>query len=266
MKNRGFTLIELLVVIAIIAILAAILFPVFAQARAKARQIACLSNEKQIGLGLMQYVMDYDNILPQADGTTPSMYVIGARMMPYIKSFGVFKCPSSPIAQGTVNLTQFSNGSMLPPNDGCIGVGVSTVGAAKLYDDVYPVTDIEANQSLWYGTWGNNNFKQPACNGAWGGFAAGDSYDVHWITSPSKCIFAIDFPPANFDWPYQQWWSAHGAGSTPFGRHSNGSNAIFLDGHAKWESFSVLYPEGTQNWFPDEWVNWGLQWGSPNVQ
>src|SRR5476651_129734 len=62
--KRGFTLIELLVVIAIIAVLAAILFPVFAQAREKARQTSCLSNEKQLGLAVMQYVQDYDEMTP----------------------------------------------------------------------------------------------------------------------------------------------------------------------------------------------------------
>ena len=62
--RRGFTLIELLVVIAIIAILAAILFPVFARAREKARQASCLSNLKQLGLGLMMYAQDYDERLP----------------------------------------------------------------------------------------------------------------------------------------------------------------------------------------------------------
>ena len=68
MKNRrGFTLIELLVVIAIIAILAAILFPVFAQAREKARQTSCLSNLKQIGLAFKMYVQDYDERWPQCD-------------------------------------------------------------------------------------------------------------------------------------------------------------------------------------------------------
>src|SRR5579862_2400615 len=108
MKNRGFTLIELLVVIAIIAILAAILFPVFAQAREKARQTACLSNQKQIGLALVQYTMDYDGWLPQADGGNPDMYIIAARMMPYIKNFAVWKCPDSGAPHGTVNESQAS--------------------------------------------------------------------------------------------------------------------------------------------------------------
>ena len=65
-RNKGFTLIELLVVIAIIAILAAILFPVFAKAREKARQASCASNEKQLGLAIIQYVQDYDETFPAA--------------------------------------------------------------------------------------------------------------------------------------------------------------------------------------------------------
>ena len=97
MQKRAFTLIELLVVIAIIAILAAILFPVFAQARAKARQAACLSNMKQIGIGIMQYTQDYDELVPPsqvnnaAGGTTswPTM------LYSYVKNEDVFVCPSS---------------------------------------------------------------------------------------------------------------------------------------------------------------------------
>jgi prepilin-type N-terminal cleavage/methylation domain-containing protein len=68
----GFTLIELLVVIAIIAILAAILFPVFSHAREKARQTTCMSNQKQIGLGFQQYIQDYDEVFPPADYNTPT--------------------------------------------------------------------------------------------------------------------------------------------------------------------------------------------------
>lgn len=89
-KRTGFTLIELLVVIAIIAILAAILFPVFAQAREKARQISCLSNEKQLGLAFIQYVQDYNETFPTSaawgDGWAGEVY-------PYVKSTGVYKCP-----------------------------------------------------------------------------------------------------------------------------------------------------------------------------
>src|ERR1700750_2471816 len=88
----GFTLIELLVVIAIIAILAAILFPVFAQARDKARQTACLSNQKQLGLGLMQYMQDYDESVPA--NTTNGMRGFGGKVYPYIKNVAVFSCPN----------------------------------------------------------------------------------------------------------------------------------------------------------------------------
>src|ERR671916_3232132 len=73
-KRNGFTLIELLVVIAIIAILAAILFPVFAQAREKARQASCLSNVKQIGLAAMMYVQDYDETYPGGPGVASLYY------------------------------------------------------------------------------------------------------------------------------------------------------------------------------------------------
>jgi prepilin-type N-terminal cleavage/methylation domain-containing protein len=114
-KRRAFTLIELLVVIAIIAILAAILFPVFAQAREKARQITCVSNCKQLGLAYIQYAEDYDEAVPVAykwnfsfgpqtaqynttgiGGTIGGITGIPQQLQPYIKSWNVFLCPDDP--------------------------------------------------------------------------------------------------------------------------------------------------------------------------
>jgi prepilin-type N-terminal cleavage/methylation domain-containing protein/prepilin-type processing-associated H-X9-DG protein len=107
--RKAFTLIELLVVIAIIAILAAILFPVFAQAREKARAISCLSNAKQMGTAMMMYVQDYDETLFLYRNRIPNPFAgqagIGTSsapltfwnqtLQPYIKNFDVFKCPSN---------------------------------------------------------------------------------------------------------------------------------------------------------------------------
>src|SRR5205807_8427606 len=86
--RRAFTLIELLVVIAIIAILSAILFPVFAQAREKARAISCLSNEKQVGLALMLYIQDYDEKYPQEHPSTSNPVVDDSNGKPEALDFG----------------------------------------------------------------------------------------------------------------------------------------------------------------------------------
>src|SRR6478736_3354335 len=107
-RRQGFTLIELLVVIAIIAILAAILFPVFAQAREKARQTSCTSNVKQLATGIMMYVQDYDEMFPRGnqDATTAECngapggcwstgFIFWQQLaQSYIKNFGIMTCPS----------------------------------------------------------------------------------------------------------------------------------------------------------------------------
>src|SRR5687767_14463963 len=99
-QKRAFTLIELLVVIAIIAILAAILFPVFAQAREKARQTSCLSNTKQVGTAFQMYLQDYDEVMvitmaqnTGSSGFSPQWW--SKLVEPYIKNWQIFRCPSS---------------------------------------------------------------------------------------------------------------------------------------------------------------------------
>ncbi|MEO7715150.1 MAG: DUF1559 domain-containing protein [Capsulimonas sp.] len=121
-SNSGFTLIELLVVIAIIAILAAILFPVFAKAREKARQIACLSNMKQLSLGMMQYTQYYDELL------CPSFYGYaqgwGGYIYPYVKSTGVYKCPDDSTA------SKVAGGKTVTPVSYAMNTDLATFGAS----------------------------------------------------------------------------------------------------------------------------------------
>jgi prepilin-type N-terminal cleavage/methylation domain-containing protein/prepilin-type processing-associated H-X9-DG protein len=115
MKSRAFTLIELLVVIAIIAILAAILFPVFAQAREKARQTSCLNNTKQLGLGIMQYVQDNDETYPigaygNYDPPHSSVNRWFKSISPYTKNTQIRTCPSAKRAAVDVDPTASNYG------------------------------------------------------------------------------------------------------------------------------------------------------------
>lgn len=154
LRRRGFTLIELLVVVALIVILAGLLFPVFAQVRAKVRQAACVSNLKQLGSALLMYVQDYDETFPYVPGNRlpvdprvdwgkdtwvyNDVYVL---LQPYVRSYQVFFCPdrrrvlpdrSSPSGPGTLvwgygyNWSSgygphFTKNSLWNRGDGCVG-------------------------------------------------------------------------------------------------------------------------------------------------
>jgi prepilin-type N-terminal cleavage/methylation domain-containing protein/prepilin-type processing-associated H-X9-DG protein len=155
-RPRAFTLIELLVVIAIIAILAAILFPVFAQAREKARQSACLSNMKQMGLSLMQYKQDYDETFPTAyyhrafnpaSGGTAAGYIHwSALVQPYIKNWGVFVCPSDRLGghAPTCFSSATNNGGFGYPD----GQLADQCGGGSIVDDQAPRLSYTANSAV----------------------------------------------------------------------------------------------------------------------
>ncbi len=144
-RRRGFTLIELLVVIAIIAILAAILFPVFAKAREKARTSSCQSNMKQIGVAFAQYTQDYDEMLPLCRTCTGFISPVDGSnvtltwrfsIQPYMKSIQVFHCPSNNTNQKVDGGILNDYGYPTDGNDGntgfSYGTGTGVVGLAKI--------------------------------------------------------------------------------------------------------------------------------------
>ena len=122
--RNAFTLIELLVVIAIIAILAAILFPVFARARENARRSSCQSNLKQVGLGVLQYAQDYDERLTFSNYDNTNLRWMDV-LQPYIKSEQIFNCPSHSFGSGSADIKEYRQPSAT--------LAVGTRNAARNY-------------------------------------------------------------------------------------------------------------------------------------
>ncbi|HZO88379.1 MAG TPA: DUF1559 domain-containing protein [Chthonomonadaceae bacterium] len=244
-RRCAFTLIELLVVIAIIAILAAILFPVFAQAREKARQTSCLSNLKQTGLAVQMYVQDYDETFPKAEfwnSSTPfSNYYMWSSQLciqPYIKNKDIYRCPSDSFSAGhdaayyglppnrePVPITYLAN-AISPfwpmwgvdnpqglftfgPEFGGVQVGATALAAVAAPADMVMLSEgrKEYYDSLYgCGQWLNNEIDW--C------YVGADIYG-DWIVY----LFAYASPSDNW---YRAWR-----------KHSGGANFLLSDGHAK---------------------------------
>jgi prepilin-type N-terminal cleavage/methylation domain-containing protein/prepilin-type processing-associated H-X9-DG protein len=230
MKKLGFTLIELLVVIAIIAILAAILFPVFAKAREKARQASCLSNFKQLGLGTMQYVQDYDETFPaparMENAAAFAKYSWVYPLEPYLKSKLILLCPSAPAPN--------------PSFAGAAGGFSYSPSGGKPY-------------ALW----------SEVC-----GYPSTGT--CLWVSNPAAKLAHIAAPAsviAEFELAYQcggtinsGFMSAHQGmkNGGPYGIppvHSGGMNYAFSDGHAKWYN-SENHPGGWLTYDPSGVATW----------
>ncbi len=153
-KSNGFTLIELLVVIAIISLLAAILFPVFSRARENARRASCLSNVKQIGLGFMQYVQDYDERVPASTANNSTSFY--TYLEPYLKSEQIRVCPSDS-KKTTGYGYNYAYFALLPGNaqvsGGCINIArVQNVAQTVMLTDNSAGRDFDYPPSIWGAT------------------------------------------------------------------------------------------------------------------
>jgi prepilin-type N-terminal cleavage/methylation domain-containing protein/prepilin-type processing-associated H-X9-DG protein len=215
--RRGFTLIELLVVIAIIAILAAILFPVFARAREKARQTSCLSNQKQIGLAIQMYNSDYDGCYPSVYDDGPGFRIIWAeKIAPYSKNNQLYGCPSArPDVTSSLQNTKYCINM-------CDGWG-------------FP--------EGWTNPLSDSQVINPA------EFAVTFESDSYWF-----CHWT---PQAGWNATTQEGAGTVLVGVLPGERiypwHNGGCNVSFADGHAKWVNLSQV---NTTNAYDHMWVYW----------
>lgn len=209
--SRGFTLIELLVVIAIIAILAAILFPVFGRARENARRSSCQSNLKQIGLGLLQYTQDYDEkFVPAGRNVMDRDFNLpwAENIQPYMKSKQVFNCPSNEKDLPMANSSQTARiTSEYIANGNSRGVNGSLPWPRPL-DNENPVTGAIMSRSI----------------------AEADD--------PSRTIVVVEYyrrnsPPATIGFRPALGSTSEGNGQLWPTNHLGTSNYLFIDGHVK---------------------------------
>jgi len=261
---QGFTLIELLVVIAIIAILAAILFPVFAQAREKARQTSCLSNEKQIGLSLLMYVQDYDEQFPSGSKLSfpngpnnLNAYVYGlgwaGQIYPYTKSAQILKCPDDSTSQ--VNATAsvqalypvsylYNRNIALNSADAALNAPANTVGLAEVKG---VAADATASDEIGTSTALPPQFSASGDGLVYLASIIGTQANLQGTTLPYIALYETGTIGG---------YSCTGAGvpapncnlydtaNSYQGRHSGGAIYFMADGHAKYFKSGSVSPGG----------------------
>jgi prepilin-type N-terminal cleavage/methylation domain-containing protein/prepilin-type processing-associated H-X9-DG protein len=246
-KRSGFTLIELLVVIAIIAILASILFPVFARARENARRSSCLSNVKQIGLGFMQYTQDYDEKFPPAFGYTDAAMTVAR----------VDGTPGTPSQKFGLDFG---------------GAGVITNGVTWM-DMIFPyvksvqifVCPSERSTSVntvnpWTPRYGYNNNIHHSVGGGYrvdGGPADKIPVSLSAIQRSAELFLIMDYQNASAGYASKYYTNYYynepdGVGTGAFvAPHLEGANYAYADGHAKWTNQKSAVVRDDRSWDPN---------------
>jgi prepilin-type N-terminal cleavage/methylation domain-containing protein/prepilin-type processing-associated H-X9-DG protein len=243
MKSRGFTLIELLVVIAIIAILAAILFPVFAQAREAARSSSCLSNTKQLSLGFMQYIQDYDERFPSwtweffcnggnAGQARDSSAFWTMAIYPYVKNTGVYKCPDDlgELTDAWAGCSDDNGKNDLfntQPNYVSYGFCEYLADTPKYAAIPAPAQQLLLSDSV-------DQLTSVGPLGWWGGGAASIVARVAFANDTDGNIFTEN-GSWNETWTATNFLSYFSQGQLDSAtRHHGGANIAFADGHSKY--------------------------------
>jgi prepilin-type N-terminal cleavage/methylation domain-containing protein/prepilin-type processing-associated H-X9-DG protein len=234
MNKRGFTLIELLVVIAIIAILAAILFPVFAQAREAARKTSCISNTKQLGTALSMYAQDFDEVFPMGGSSAPGGIRWRQMVYPYIKNVGVYTCPSEKSGNfdAKINTT----------------TGIIDTNNAGGYGTNSNIMRWDASRSLAEITAPADTFL--ACDAAQCTAAvANNDQPETWVSFKSGRTDWQVTAPGNWSDNNGTPYSSAGSNETrrPMARHQGGLSVIYCDGHAKWQKVQQFLGVGPGN-------------------
>jgi len=247
-RTQGFTLIELLVVIAIIAILAAILFPVFATVREKARATSCTSNVKQLSLGILQYLQDNDETFPPTvtereaptgyvvDFPTAAQYSIRGRLNAYVPGAlntgsNVFKCPSAPAWQPAAGVF-YLNDYGFNINEGLLDTAThSGVTVGYTYGQLHPTFGFNQSTTL-------ASLQQPSnfliiVDASRKNNVAGRGSVTPQYLDPATGVTKT--------WPDNTDWAPLDTQAAVNSRHQGGANVGYADGHAKFRKYTQLW-------------------------